>query len=398
MATLGRRALAGALGLSLITAGSGAAAQDRWVAAYAFAPSSTAGPSGPASAPNPHDVRGPLGPDVVEGVTLTHAVMVTASGSRLRLRLSNAYGAEPITLGAVTVRVGDTTREVRFNGEPSSVMPAGAPLVSDPVDLPVKALEQVKVSITLPHATRLPTHRWRQTLRGAEGGESGPMRLGALLAGIEVEGGAPPGVIVAFGDSITEGTGALPDGPGGWPERLAARLVETGRPWAVINAGIGGNRLLHQGSGPSGLERLDTDALAPSGARCLILLEGVNDIGRPSRPQYAHQAVSASDLIAGYRQVIRRAHAAGLKAVLATVPPFEGANYFTPEGEAIRQTVNAWLRTQTEADGVVDFDAALRDPVAPSRLQAAFHSGDWLHPSDAGYQAMAEAIPLDACD
>ncbi|WP_292034309.1 MULTISPECIES: SGNH/GDSL hydrolase family protein [unclassified Brevundimonas] len=368
------------------------------MAAYAFAPSSTAGPSGPASAPNPHDVRGPLGPDVVEGVTLTHAVMVTASGSRLRLRLSNAYGAEPITLGAVTVRVGDTTREVRFNGEPSSVMPAGAPLVSDPVDLPVAALEQVKVSIALPHATRLPTHRWRQTLRGAEGGESAPMRLGALLAGIEVESSTPPGVIVAFGDSITEGTGALPDGPGGWPERLAARLVEAGRPWAVINAGIGGNRLLNQGSGPSGLERLDGDALAPAGARCLILLEGVNDIGRPSRPQYAHQAVSASDLIAGYRQVIRRAHAAGLKAVLATVPPFEGANYFTPEGEAIRQTVNAWLRTQTEADGVVDFDAALRDPVAPSRLQAAFHSGDWLHPSDAGYQAMAEAIPLDVCD
>lgn len=398
MATLGRRAFAAALGLSLIAAGPDVAAQERWVAAYAFAPSSAAGPAGPASAPNPRDVRGPLGPDVVEGVTLSHAVTVTASGQRLRLRLSNAYGAEPITLGAVTVRLGDMTREVRFNGELSSIMPAGAPLVSDPIDLAVAALDQVKVSIALPHATRLPTHRWRQTMRDADGVESAPMRLGVLLAGIEVESATPPGVIVAFGDSITEGTGALPDGPGGWPERLAARLVEAGRPWAVINAGIGGNRLLHQGSGPSGLERLDADALTPAGARCLILLEGVNDIGRPSRPQYAHQAVSAADLIAGYRQVIRRAHAAGLKAVLATVPPFEGANYFTPEGEAIRQAVNAWLRDQTEADGVVDFDAALRDPVAPSRLQATFHSGDWLHPSDAGYQAMAEAIPLDACD
>ncbi|WP_312062256.1 SGNH/GDSL hydrolase family protein [Brevundimonas sp.] len=398
MATLGRRALASALGLSLMAAGPAVAAQDRWVAAYAFAPSSAAGPAGPASAPNPRDVRGPLGPDVVEGVTLSHVVTVTASGQRLRLRLSNAYGAEPITLGAVTVHLGDMTREVRFNGERSSIMPAGAPLVSDPIDLAVAALDQVKVSIALPQVTRLPTHRWRQTMRGADGVESAPMRLGALLAGIEVESATPPGVIVAFGDSITEGTGALPDGPGGWPERLAARLVEAGRPWAVINAGIGGNRLLHQGSGPSGLERLDADALVPAGARCLILLEGVNDIGRPSRPQYAHQAVSAADLIAGYRQVIRRAHAAGLKAVLATVPPFEGANYFTTEGEAIRQAVNAWLRDQTEADGVVDFDAALRDPVAPSRLQAAFHSGDWLHPSDAGYQAMAEAIPLDACD
>ncbi|MNU29616.1 GDSL-like Lipase/Acylhydrolase [compost metagenome] len=398
MATLGRRALASALSLSLTAAGSGVVAQERWVAAYAFAPSSTAGPAGPASAPNPRDVRGPLGPDVVEDVTLTHTVMVTASGKRIRLRLSNAYGAEPITLGAVTVHLEDMTREVRFNGERSSVMPADAPLVSDPVDLPVAALDQVKVSIALPHTTRLPTHRWRQTMRGADGVESAPMRLGVLLAGIEVESATPPDVIVAFGDSITEGTGALPDGPGGWPERLAARLVDAGRPWAVINAGIGGNRLLHQGSGPSGLERLDADALVPTGARCLILLEGVNDIGRPSRPQYAHQAVSAADLIAGYRQVIRRAHAAGLKVVLATVPPFEGANYFTPEGEAVRQAVNAWLRAQTEADGVVDFDAVLRDSVAPSRLQAAFHSGDWLHPSDAGYQAMAEAIPLDACD
>ena len=398
MATLGRRALVSALSLSLMAAGSGAAAQERWVAAYAFAPSSAAGPAGPASAPNPRDVRGPLGPDVVEGVTLTHTVTVTASGKRLRLRLSNAYGAEPINLGAVTVHLGDVTREVRFNSERSSIMPAGAPLISDPVDLPVAALDQVKVSIALPRATRLPTHRWRQTMRSADGVESAPMRLGALLAGIEVESATAPGVIVAFGDSITEGTGALPDGPGGWPERLAERLVNAGRPWAVINAGIGGNRLLHQGSGPSGLERLDADALVPAGARCLILLEGVNDIGRPSRHQYAHQTVRAADLIAGYRQVIRRAHAAGLKAVLATVPPFEGANYFTPEGEATRQAVNAWLRGQTEADGVVDFDAALRDPVVPSRLKTTFHSGDWLHPSDAGYQAMAEAIPLDACD
>nr|WP_296172096.1 GDSL-type esterase/lipase family protein [uncultured Brevundimonas sp.] len=314
MATLGRRALASALSLSLTAAGSGVVAQERWVAAYAFAPSSTAGPAGPASAPNPRDVRGPLGPDVVEDVTLTHTVMVTASGKRIRLRLSNAYGAEPITLGAVTVHLEDMTREVRFNGERSSVMPADAPLVSDPVDLPVAALDQVKVSIALPHTTRLPTHRWRQTMRGADGVESAPMRLGVLLAGIEVESATPPDVIVAFGDSITEGTGALPDGPGGWPERLAARLVDAGRPWAVINAGIGGNRLLHQGSGPSGLERLDADALVPTGARCLILLEGVNDIGRPSRPQYAHQAVSAADLIAGYRQVIRRAHAAGSRS------------------------------------------------------------------------------------
>ena len=397
MAKIRLRALGLGLGLSLLTAGA-SLAQERWVAAYAFAPSSEAGPVGPASAPNPKDVRGPLGPEVVEGVTLTQIALVTASGGRIRLRLSNAYGADPVIFGAVTVQLGDQSREVRFGGEPSPVLSAGAQLVSDPIDLPVAAMDRVRVGIDLPRATRLPTHRWRQTLRGADGIESAPLRLGAFLAGIEVESTTPPGVIVAFGDSITEGTGALPDGAGGWPERLAARMTDAQRPWAVINAGIGGNRLLHQGSGPSGLERLDADALVPSGARCLILLEGVNDIGRPARPRYAHQAIDADDLIAGYRQVIRRAHAAGLKVVLATLPPFEGADYFTPEGEAIRQAVNIWLRRQTEADGLVDFDAALRDPAAPARLSTAFHSGDWLHPSDAGYQAMAEAIPLDACD
>jgi lysophospholipase L1-like esterase len=398
VAPIGLRALTLGLSLSLLAVGSSVLAQERWVAAYAFPPSSEAGPVGPASTPNPRDVRGPLGPAVVEGVILTQTARVTASGGRIRLRLSNAYGADPVALGPVTVHLGDQTREVRFGGDRSPVLPAGAPLVSDPIELPVAAMDRVKVSIALPRATRLPTHRWRQTLRGADGAESAPMRLGALLAGIEVESATPPGVIVAFGDSITEGTGALPDGAGGWPERLAARLVEAGRPWAIINAGIGGNRLLHQGSGPSGLERLDADALVPSGARCLILLEGINDIGRPARPQYAHQAIDADDLIAGYRQVIRRAYAVGLKVVLATLSPFEGADYFTPEGEAVRQAVNAWLRSQTEADAMVDFDARLRDPAAPSRLQAAFHSGDWLHPSDAGYQAMAEAVPLDVCD
>lgn len=397
MASIGRRPLVVGLGL-LGLAVSPAVAQERWVAAYAFPPSSEAGPVGPASAPNPRDVRGPLGPAVVEGVILTQTARVTASGGRIRLRLSNAYSADPVALGAVTVHLDDLTREVRFGGGHAPVLPAGAPLVSDPIDLPVAAMDRVTVSIALPRPTRLPTHRLRQTLRSADGAESAPLRLGALLAGIEVESATPTGVIVAFGDSITEGTGALPGGAGGWPERLAARLVETGRPWAIINAGIGGNRLLHRGSGPSGLERLDADALVPSGARCLILLEGINDIGRPARPQYEHQVVSPDDLIAAYRQVIRRAQAAGLKVVLATLPPFEGANYFTPEGEAIRQAVNAWLRDQAEADGVVDFDAILRDPTAPARLRTAFHSGDWLHPSDAGYQAMAEAIPLDACD
>lgn len=391
--------IAAALALSLLTSpGLVQAGAPRWVAAYAYAPSNDAGPRGPASAPNPNDPRGPLGPTQVEAVTLTQTAFVTVSGDRIRLRLSNAYGDQPIVVGAVTVSHDGQTIAASFDGATGVTLAPGAAWLSDPVALPVSTLDRIAVAIAYPQPTPLPTHRVRQTMRGADGSESAPLRLGALLSGVEIETAAPPGVIVAFGDSITEGTGSLPSGPGGWPERLAARLVEAGRPWAVVNVGIGGNRLLNEGSGPSGLERLDEDALLASGGRCLILLEGINDIGRPARPAYAHQAITAEDLIAGYRKVIARAHAAGFKVVLATIPPFEGANYFTADGEAIRQSVNAWLRVQTETDRIVDFDAVLRDPSAPSKLLPAYHSGDWLHPSDAGYQIMAEAVPLDACD
>ena len=391
-----------ALSAALLTIAPAAIAQSQWVTAYAFPPSSNVGPTGPASAPNPNDPRGPLGPSEVAGVVLTQSARVTASGERIRLRFSNAHGAGPVQIGGVTVTLNGQTRRVLFDGQPAVDLPAGAPVLSDPVDLPVQALDRLAVGVTFERPTPLPVHRLRQTSRGLDGVVSAPMRLGTFLSAIEVDSATSPGVIVAFGDSITEGTGALPVGLDvrGWPERLAERLVSAGRPWAVVNAGIGGNRLLHQGSGPSGLERLDADALAVSGARCLILLEGINDIGRPARPEYAHEAVVAADLIAGYRQVIARGRAAGLHVVLATIPPFEGANYFTDEGEATRQAVNDWLRTDgvRQADAVVDFDVAVRDPESPQRLKAEHQSGDWLHPSDAGYQAMADVIPLNACD
>ena len=400
MAALIRRGFAAStfvLTLALATGVASANDEPHWVTAYAFAPSAEMGPVGPASAPNPNDPRGPLGPEAVQDVRLTHIVTVAASGRRVRLKLSNTHGAEPVRIGGLSIEHNGARHPARFDGAPSVVIPAGASWLSDPLDLTVEALDALAVSIDLPERTRLPTHRWRQTLTNADGSTGQPMRLGVLLSAVEVESAFRPGVIVAFGDSITEGTGALPGGAGGWPERLARRMVEAKRPWTVVNLGIGGNRLLHQGSGPSGLERLDADALAQSGARCLILLEGVNDIGRPSRAAYAHQRVEAAQLIAAYRQVIQRTRAAGLKAVLATIPPFEGASYFTAEGETTRAAVNQWLRQQSEADGLIDFDAVLRDPQAPSRMRQAFHSGDWLHPSDAGYQAMAEAIPLDVC-
>lgn len=379
-------------------------AQDtRWIAAWTFPPVSNVGPAVAPSPPNPNDVRGPLGPTTVANQTVSQTTTISAAGDRVRIRVSNIYGATPIRIGAVSVAIGDGAPvPATFAGADGLTLPAGVPFLSDPVAMPVKALDRVTISVFYPDQTVLPNHRLRQVVRDgdATGQPLAPdaprLRTGALATAIEVETTARTRVIVAFGDSITEGTGSLPSGPGGWPERLAERMAVSG--WAVVNAGIGGNRLLHQGSGPSGLERLDADALAVSGAKCLILLEGINDIGRPARAEYAHEAVTAQDIIAGYRQVLTRAHAVGLKVVVSTIPPFEDANYFTESGEAIRQSVNQWIRTTPDLDAGLDYDATLRDPARPTRLREAYQSGDWLHPSDAGYAAMAASIPLDVCD
>lgn len=394
-----------AAALLTTTASAQTPAPAHWIAAWTFPPTSDVGPVVPPSPPNPNDVRGPLGPSTVANQTVSQTTRVSAAGDRIRIRISNLYGAAPIHVGAVSVSVGDGAPvPVTFDGSRDLTLPAGAPRLSDPVALPVEALGRVTVSIFYPDSTALPIHRLRQVLRDGDAtgralaADAPRLRMGALATGIEVEATAPTRVIVAFGDSITEGTGSLPSGPGGWPERLTERMVATSATWAVVNAGVGGNRLLHQGSGPSGLERLDADALSVPGASCLILLEGINDIGRPARAEYAHEAVTADDLIAGYRQVIARGRAAGLKVVIGALLPFEGANYYTPEGEAIRQAVNAWIRSTPDLDARLDFDAVVRDPARPTRLRADDQSGDWLHPSDAGYAAMAGSVPLDVCD
>ncbi|HEX8470320.1 MAG TPA: SGNH/GDSL hydrolase family protein [Brevundimonas sp.] len=392
-------------GASFATQASAQTAPARWIAGWTFPPVSNVGPVVPPSPPNPNDVRGPLGPTTVSNQTVSQITTLSASGDRVRIRVSNIYGSAPIRVGAVSLSVGDAAPiAVTFDGSEGLLLPAGAPRLSDPVLLPVKALDRLTLSIFYPDETRLPGHRLRQVMRDGNAtaatlaADAPRLRIGALATAIEVETTAATQVIVALGDSITEGTGSLPSGPGGWPERLAQRMVTAGSTWTMVNNGIGGNRLLHQGSGPSALERLDADALAVSGAKCLILLEGINDIGRPARAEYAHESITADDLIAGYRQVLTRAHAAGLKVVLATIPPFEDANYFTANGEAIRQAANAWIRTSSDVDARVDFDAAVRDPAHPTRLRTEFQSGDWLHPSDAGYAAMVETIPINICD
>ncbi|WP_369059731.1 SGNH/GDSL hydrolase family protein [Caulobacter sp. 73W] len=382
-----RLALA-ALTLSLAVAG-GAAAQV-WSGAWGWAPAGVS--ETPTGTPRADDPRGPVGPAAVTNATLRQVVRVTASGLRVRLRVSNEYGATPLVLGAVKLANGPQARVVTFGGKGAVSIPASAPMLSDPIDLPVGAFDELTVSLFLPQETTLPGHRLRQRLASGDQTaatiEAPVMRLGALVTGVEVERARKGAVIVAIGDSITEGTGSTAGEWRAWPDQLADRLKGV----AVVNAGIGGNRLLNNVSGPSGLSRFDRDVLAVSGVTHVMVLEGINDIGRATRPEFAHQPVPAEDLINGYRQIIARAHARGLKAIGATIPPYEGANYFTEGGEATRQAVNTWIRTSKAFDGYADFDAATRDPANPRRLRAEFHSGDWLHPSDAGYAAMAGAV------
>jgi lysophospholipase L1-like esterase len=228
------------------------------------------------------------------------------------------------------------------------------------------------------------------------------------LDGVEVSAPSGAGAIVAFGDSITDGAASTPGTNGSWPSALARRLLaQPGPKMAVLNLGISGNRILHDGAGVSALARFDADVLAQLGVRSLIVLEGINDIGFPSIARgfaggngdnpfsaFAAEEVSADEIIGGLRQIIERARAHGLTVFGGTLTPYEGALYFSPAGEAKRQAVNQWIRSGGAFDGVIDFDAAVRDPQHPSKFLPTYQSGDNLHPSNAGYKVMADAVDL----
>jgi lysophospholipase L1-like esterase len=408
-----RHFLAACLAISL-TASQALAADARWIGAWGFAPTPPAPPP-PAGATNPAPAPQPAapapattppavpnGPGKVANVTLRQLVRVSASGKAVRLRLSNEFGAAPMILGKVMVAplAADGSagpgKLVTFGGETRAEIQPGAPLFSDPIALPVTKLQELAVSLYLPEETRLPSHGIRQTM--SEAGDftaaarfgDKALRMGAIVTGVQVETTTVSPVLVAIGDSITEGAGSTPGAYQSWPDLLAQRLE--GRV-AVVNVGISGNRLLRERSGQSTLARFDRDVLAVPGVTEVILLEGINDITRQFNPQYGERA-NAADLIAGYRQLIARAHAQGLKIRIGTITPLGGSRYYSDEVEAIRQQTNVWIRAGVGFDGVIDFDAAVRDPAKPSAMREAFQSGDWLHPSDAGYQAMAAAIDL----
>jgi lysophospholipase L1-like esterase len=305
-----------------------------------------------------------------------------------------------------------------FAGKPNATIPAGAPLVSDPVDLPLPPLSKLTISLYLPgqvdHCTCHGTAAeagWSipgdATAAPTVPASAGNLAVRALISAVDVGSDAPARTIVAFGDSITDGVGATTGADRRWPDQLAERLSKRGGPAVYVsNQGISGNRVLNDGFGASALARFDRDVLSTPGLAYVIVFEGINDIGLSFAPKsdagpladfmkaLAGAPVSADDIIAGYRQLIARAHERGVRIYGATITPYEGAATFSPQGEAARQAVNAWIRTSGAFDGVIDFDAVWRDPARPSQIREGLHAGDHLHGSDAGYKALADAIDL----
>ena len=357
-------------------------------------------------------------PASLQGQTVRETVRLSVGGRRIRLVFSNRYGATPLVLGETRVAMAGpdgtalpgTSLAVRFGGESGAVVPAGAPLVSDPVDLAPGAFTRLAISVFLPGPTPLRTFHWgaQQTALVGKGnltaapvmalaqGIPGRLFLSAVLAEVP----QATRTVVVLGDSITDGNGSTPGADHRWPDFLARHLA--GSQVAVANAGISGARLLGDRMGANALARFEQDVLGQPGVAAVVVLIGINDIGWPGSPFAPHERMmTAARLVAGYRQLIAAAHARKLRIVGATLPPFEGAlrgtpfeGHFSPAKERLRQEVNAWIRDAGEFDAVADFDRLLRDPAAPGRMRPAYDSGDHLHPGDAGYRAMAESLNL----
>jgi lysophospholipase L1-like esterase len=376
--------------------------------------------------------------------TLRLIVHTTMGGTTVRIKLSNAYGTTPLRIGAAHVAlrqaggniVVGSDRPVTFSGFGSITIPVGAPALSDPVELNVPVHSDLAVSLFLPEGTPANTiHSTAfQTNYISTAGDytatpvmpiQGTLTSWPFLTGVDVQGHTLSASIVALGDSITDGSNTTVDANHRWTDFLSVRLQTEQLPlhpfggairymfpnllgntsWlSVLNKGIGGNRLLRDPGeeplfGRAALARFDRDVLAPPAVEYMIVLIGINDIGHPGTGTIpAAQEPTVNDMIAGYRQLIARAHAKGITAFGGTLTPFEGTifpGYYSASKEAIRVAVNQWIRTSGEFDAVIDFEAAVRDPAHPTRMLPAFDSGDHLHPNDAGMQAMANAIPLD---
>ena len=357
------------------------------------------GPGQPAPAP----------PLTFSNQTLRQIVRVSIGGPDVRVVFSNAFGTAPLRVGAASVAVRDrsesivagSSRPLLFSGRPSAAIAPGAVLVSDVVALQVSDLADLAVDLFLPDDTAaigspLSHHTGNGAVQTSYVSQTGnhagaqkfpvqaTTRLWHFLSRVEVTAPAQIGAVVALGDSITAGSQSTIDANNRWPNHLARRLLAQNIRLGVLNTGHSGNRLLEDGNSPSALARFDRDVAAQAGATHLVVLIGINDIPR----------ATADELIAGHRQIIARARARGLQVFGATLTPFEGSTNFTAKNEATREALNQWIRTSQEYDGVFDFDAAVRDATRPTKMLQRYAADDNLHPNDAGYEALANAVDL----
>jgi len=400
--------------VSLVTAAAicmltAAPAQAEWVASWTASPHAPLGTEGWMAAAS------------YENVTISQVLRITEGGTRVRVRFSNRYGPAPLEIGAARIvqideqnrEVPGTSRTLSFGGEPGAVIPRGAPFVSDDVAVDYPDLARLKVEIFLPTATGPCTCH----LTGVDELAVSPpgnfvgkpfepvskAQYRAFISGVEVDSPDALGTIVTYGDSITDGVGATPGANRRWPDILADRLQAAGKEWAVANAGISGNRVLSPGMGESALARFDEDVLSLPNVEYMIVFIGVNDIGNRFGPpregggpflNMDQPPITTAQMIAGYKQLIARAHAKGIKVIGSPIGPYKGAGYWTEEGEAARRAVNDWILNGGAFDGIVRLDTAFADPADPARMRDGYHMGDFLHGSDAGLKAVGESIDL----
>jgi lysophospholipase L1-like esterase len=379
----------------------------RWVGTWASAQMLVDGPD--------------LGAEDFRDATLRQVVHVSSGGSRIRLRLSNAFGTAPLQIQMVHVakpasvvncRIDATSdKPLRFSGNTAVIIPPGAEYLSDPIDYSVAPLTDLTVTMYLEtpslHQTgHIAAHTTsclglRNLVSAADMPDAKKFQHWFYLAGVDVESPPDAGAVVTLGDSITDGTGSTLNGNDRWPDVLAARLQAGGttRHWSVLNVGIGGNHMLTDGVGPNALARLDRDVLAHPGVRVVIVFEGVNDLGGWTRNgpiSKEEHDVFVARLIASYEQVIERAHASGLTVIGATILGYQGAANYHPDAANMAdwQRVNDWIRQPGHFDAVVDLDKATADPAHPGRMAPTTGSADNLHPGPAGYKMMGDAFPL----
>ena len=386
-------------------------AQAEWVASWTASPHAPLGTQGPFAAAS------------YENVTISQILRISEGGDKVRVKFSNRYGAGPLEIGAARVvqiddagkEVAGTSRTLTFGGEPGGVVPRGAPFVSDAVAVDLPDLARLKVELFLPSATGPCTCH----LTGVDELAVSPpgnfvgkpfepvsrAQYRAFLSGVDVDSPDALGTIVTYGDSITDGVGATPGANRRWPDVLANRLQAAGQEWAVANAAISGNRVLSPGMGESALARFDEDVLSLPNVKYLIVFEGVNDIGNRFGPQRGpgggvggltldQPQISVEQMIAGYKQLVARAHAKGIKVIGSPIGPYKGASYWSEEGEAARQRINDWILNGGAFDAVVRLDTAFADPADPAKMRDGYHMGDFLHGSDAGLKAVGDSIDL----